>query len=129
MIGSVFSAYFIIVANSWMQHPVGVEMVDGRPVMTDAWAVFTNNTALVAVPPHTLFGALAVAGASCWVSPGTTSGAAATMALMWWARTASWFPARPQSRAVTKRLHRMDDILANWCSGGHDLLRRNGHHR
>ena len=61
VIGSVFSAYFIIVANSWMQHPVGVEMIDGRPVMTDAWAVFTNNTALVAVP-HTLFGALAVAG-------------------------------------------------------------------
>jgi cytochrome d ubiquinol oxidase subunit I len=44
-----------------MQHPVGVDMIDGRPVMTDAWAVFTNNTALVAVP-HTLFGALAVAG-------------------------------------------------------------------
>ncbi len=62
VIGSVFSAYFIIVANSWMQHPVGVEMIDGRPVMTDAWAVFTNNTALVAVP-HTIFGALAVAGA------------------------------------------------------------------
>lgn len=62
VIGSVFSAYFIIVANSWMQHPVGVEMVNGRPVMTDAWAVFTNNTALVAVP-HTLFGALGVAGA------------------------------------------------------------------
>jgi cytochrome bd ubiquinol oxidase subunit I len=61
VIGSVFSAYFIIVANSWMQHPVGVDMVDGRPVMTDAWAVFTNNTALVAVP-HTLMGALAVAG-------------------------------------------------------------------
>ena len=61
VVGSVFSAYFIIVANSWMQHPVGVEMIDGRPVMTDAWAVFTNNTALVAVP-HTLFGALAVAG-------------------------------------------------------------------
>ncbi len=62
VIGSVFSAYFIIVANSWMQHPVGVTMVNGRPVMTDAWAVFTNNTAMVAVP-HTLFGALAVAGA------------------------------------------------------------------
>ncbi|MET3811128.1 cytochrome ubiquinol oxidase subunit I [Arthrobacter sp. UYEF3] len=62
VIGSVFSAYFIIVANSWMQHPVGVEMINGRPVMTDAWAVFTNNTALVAVP-HTLFGSLAVAGA------------------------------------------------------------------
>jgi cytochrome d ubiquinol oxidase subunit I len=61
VVGSVFSAYFIIVANSWMQHPVGVQMQDGRPVMTDAWAVFTNNTALVAVP-HTLMGALAVAG-------------------------------------------------------------------
>ncbi|MET3142219.1 UNVERIFIED_ORG: cytochrome d ubiquinol oxidase subunit I [Arthrobacter sp. UYEF2] len=59
--GSVFSAYFIIVANSWMQHPVGAKIIDGRPVMTDAWAVFTNNTALVAFP-HTLMGALAVAG-------------------------------------------------------------------
>jgi cytochrome bd ubiquinol oxidase subunit I len=61
VVGSLFSAYFIIVANSWMQHPVGVEVINGRPVMTDAWAVFTNNTALVAVP-HTLMGALAVAG-------------------------------------------------------------------
>ncbi|MDQ4489699.1 cytochrome ubiquinol oxidase subunit I [Sinomonas sp. ASV486] len=61
VIGSAVSAYFIIVANSWMQHPVGVKVVDGRPVMTDAWAVFTNNTALVAVP-HTILGALGVAG-------------------------------------------------------------------
>ena len=30
VIGSIVSAYFIIVANSWMQHPVGVE-VDRRP--------------------------------------------------------------------------------------------------
>jgi cytochrome d ubiquinol oxidase subunit I len=60
VIGSVISAYFIIVANSWMQHPVGIEMIDGRPRMTDAWAVFTNNTALVAFP-HTVFGAIAVA--------------------------------------------------------------------
>ena len=28
VIGSVFSAYFILAANSWMQPPVGVEMVD-----------------------------------------------------------------------------------------------------
>lgn len=61
VLGSVVSAYFILVANSWMQHPVGVTVVDGRPRMTDAWAVFTNNTALVAFP-HTIFGALAVAG-------------------------------------------------------------------
>ncbi|QCU77872.1 cytochrome ubiquinol oxidase subunit I [Citricoccus sp. SGAir0253] len=62
VIGSVFSAYFILAANAWMQHPVGVEMVDGRPVMNDLWAVLTNNTLLVHFP-HTLFGAVSVAGA------------------------------------------------------------------
>ena len=51
--GSVVSAFFIIVANSWMQHPVGVELVDGRPVMTDIWAVLTAYS-------HTIMGALAV---------------------------------------------------------------------
>ncbi len=60
--GSIVSAFFILVANSWMQHPVGVELVDGRPVMTDIWAVLTNNTALVAYA-HTLSGAIAVGGA------------------------------------------------------------------
>ena len=61
VIGSWISAYFIIVANSWMQHPVGVEMVDGSPVMTDVWAVLGNNTAVAAFT-HTIFGALAVGG-------------------------------------------------------------------
>ncbi|MFD1722394.1 cytochrome ubiquinol oxidase subunit I [Amnibacterium endophyticum] len=60
--GSVLSAYFIIVANSWMQHPVGVQLVDGRPVMTDVVAVLTNNTALTAFA-HTMAGSLAVGGA------------------------------------------------------------------
>jgi cytochrome d ubiquinol oxidase subunit I len=60
--GSVVSAFFIIVANSWMQHPVGVELVDGRPVMNDIWAVLTNNTALTAFS-HTIMGALAVGAA------------------------------------------------------------------
>lgn len=55
------SAYFIIVANSWMQHPVGVELVDGRPVLTDIWAVLGNNTAIAAYT-HALAGSLAVAG-------------------------------------------------------------------
>jgi cytochrome d ubiquinol oxidase subunit I len=58
---SVVSAYFILVANSWMQHPVGVELIDGRPVMTDVVAVFTNNTAIAAFT-HTIFGSLGVAG-------------------------------------------------------------------
>ena len=59
--GSVVSAYFIIAANSWMQHPVGVKLVDGRPLMTDVWAVLGNNTAIAAFT-HTIFGAFAVGG-------------------------------------------------------------------
>ena len=62
VLGSIASAFFIIVANSWMQHPVGVELVDGRPVMTDVWAVLTNNTALVAYV-HVLFGAISIGAA------------------------------------------------------------------
>ncbi|NHU86226.1 cytochrome ubiquinol oxidase subunit I [Kocuria sp. JC486] len=62
VLGSVASAYFIIVANSWMQHPVGVELIDGRPVMTDIWAVLTNNTALAAFT-HAIFGAVGVGSA------------------------------------------------------------------
>src|SRR6266567_1382144 len=40
--GSAFSALFILAANSWMQHPVGYVMVNGKPVLNDIWAVFTN---------------------------------------------------------------------------------------
>jgi cytochrome d ubiquinol oxidase subunit I len=61
VLGSISSAFYIIVANSWMQHPVGVILVHGRPVMNDVWAVLTNNTALVAFS-HTLMGSVAVAG-------------------------------------------------------------------
>jgi cytochrome bd ubiquinol oxidase subunit I len=61
-LATVLSAYFILAANSWMQHPVGVELVDGRPRLTSIWALLTNNTALAAVP-HTIAGCFAVAGA------------------------------------------------------------------
>ena len=61
IIGSILSAFFIIVANSWMQHPVGVQLVNGRPQLVDIWAVLTNNTALAAYS-HTLTGSIGVAG-------------------------------------------------------------------
>ena len=41
-LGSVLSAAFIMAANSWMQHPVGYTMVNGKPQLNDIWAVFTN---------------------------------------------------------------------------------------
>jgi len=41
-LGTVLSAAFIMAANSWMQHPVGYQMVNGKPVLNDIWALFTN---------------------------------------------------------------------------------------
>ncbi|MCX2963465.1 cytochrome ubiquinol oxidase subunit I [Gordonia aquimaris] len=71
-IGVNASAYFIIAANSWMQHPVGVAWDDSRdrPAMNDFWAVLTNNTTLAAFP-HVIAGAFLTAGTfvaaiGCW---------------------------------------------------------------
>ena len=41
-LGSALSAAFILAANSWMQHPVGYMMVNGKPQLNDIWALFTN---------------------------------------------------------------------------------------
>ena len=54
---TMLSAYFILAANSWMQHPVGYEMVDGKPELTNIAAVLFNNTAIYAFV-HTILGAL-----------------------------------------------------------------------
>lgn len=61
-LATIASAYFILAANSWMQHPVGVELVDGRPQLTSIWALLGNSTVLAAFP-HAIAGAFAVAGA------------------------------------------------------------------
>ena len=62
-IGTWLSAYFILAANSFMQHPVGVRYnaERGRAELTSIWKLLTNNTAL-ATFPHTVAGALVVAG-------------------------------------------------------------------
>jgi cytochrome bd-type quinol oxidase subunit 1 len=46
-IGSMLSALFILVANSWMQHPVGYTLNKaGQPVLNNVWALFVNPTFL-----------------------------------------------------------------------------------
>ncbi|MEC4015792.1 cytochrome ubiquinol oxidase subunit I [Streptomyces sp. H27-D2] len=47
-LGTVLSAYFILAANSWMQHPVGysVDKETGKAQLNDIWTVLTQNTAL-----------------------------------------------------------------------------------
>ncbi|MER7367958.1 cytochrome ubiquinol oxidase subunit I [Nonomuraea wenchangensis] len=61
-IGTNISAYFILAANSWMQHPVGYRINNGRAELTDIWAVLTNSTTLVTFP-HVIAGGFLVAGA------------------------------------------------------------------
>ncbi|GAA4503055.1 cytochrome ubiquinol oxidase subunit I [Actinoallomurus oryzae] len=62
-VGTLLSAYFILAANSWMQHPVGyhLDTATGRARLTDFWAVLTNSTMLVAFP-HTITAAFVTAG-------------------------------------------------------------------
>ncbi|GLY92455.1 cytochrome ubiquinol oxidase subunit I [Actinoallomurus iriomotensis] len=62
-VGTLLSAYFILAANSWMQHPVGyhLDTTTGRARLTDFWAVLTNSTMLVAFP-HTITAAFVTAG-------------------------------------------------------------------
>ena len=57
-VGTLLSAYFILAANSWMQHPVGYEFnrVTGRAEMHDFAAVLFNKVQLVTFP-HTVLGA------------------------------------------------------------------------
>jgi len=54
---ALLSAYAILVANTWMQHPVGYELVDGRARLTNVLPVLFNvNVGLTTA--HVLFGAL-----------------------------------------------------------------------
>src|SRR6266540_3315513 len=55
-IGTQLSAYFILAANSWMQHPVGyvLNRATGRAELKNIFAVLTNSTLLVTFP-HTIF--------------------------------------------------------------------------
>ncbi|MEG3630787.1 cytochrome ubiquinol oxidase subunit I [Streptomyces poriticola] len=54
-LGTVLSAWFILAANSFMQHPVGyrIDPVSGRAQLTDIWQVLFQDTTLVVVF-HTL---------------------------------------------------------------------------
>ena len=71
-IGTVLSAYFILAANSWMQHPVGYTFNEaaGRAELTDIMAVLLNSTAIVAfvhtIPAAFVTGGAFVAGVAMW---------------------------------------------------------------
>jgi cytochrome d ubiquinol oxidase subunit I len=60
-IASNLSAYWILVANSWMQHPVGYTIRNGRAELTDFWAVISQPFAILTYF-HTVFAGYIVAG-------------------------------------------------------------------
>lgn len=60
-IGSNLSAIWILVANSFMQHPVGYVIQNGRAEMQDFFALILNPHVFLQFP-HVIFGALATAG-------------------------------------------------------------------
>ncbi len=63
-IGTNISAYFILAANSWMQHPVGyrVNPETHRAELTSIWKVLTNSTVIIGAFPHTITAAFLTAG-------------------------------------------------------------------
>ncbi|NWG00631.1 MAG: cytochrome ubiquinol oxidase subunit I [Thermoanaerobaculaceae bacterium] len=60
-VASNLSAFWILVANAWMQSPVGFEIRNGRAELTDFVAVVTQRFAVLEVV-HTLGGAYILAG-------------------------------------------------------------------
>ncbi|HVU13259.1 MAG TPA: cytochrome ubiquinol oxidase subunit I [Phototrophicaceae bacterium] len=64
------SAFWILVANSFMQHPVGYTMVNGHAEMSDFFALITNPNVLLQFP-HVALGGITtgsffVLGISAW---------------------------------------------------------------
>jgi cytochrome bd ubiquinol oxidase subunit I len=69
-LGAWLSAYFILVANSWMQHPVGYKVSGGKAELTSIGDLLTNEFALRAYL-HVLLaglitGSLVIFGVACW---------------------------------------------------------------
>jgi cytochrome d ubiquinol oxidase subunit I len=70
--GTWLSAYFIIAANSWMQHPVGytINPTAGRAQATDIWPIFFQRLTIMAyghvILAGMLTGGFVVLGVACW---------------------------------------------------------------
>jgi cytochrome bd ubiquinol oxidase subunit I len=67
-IGTMFSSFWILANNTWMQVPLGYELIDGRIVPTDWWTITTGPIQLVRWT-HTLLGAFLTTG-MCVIATG-----------------------------------------------------------
>jgi cytochrome d ubiquinol oxidase subunit I len=64
------SAYMILVANSWMQHPVGYKVVNGKAQLTSVGSLLSNHFAIYAwvhvILAGLIFGSVVMLGVCCW---------------------------------------------------------------
>jgi cytochrome d ubiquinol oxidase subunit I len=69
-LGTWLSAFFILVANSWMQDPVGSKVVNGEAQLTSVWSLLSSTFALWAFGHVILVGltagSIVVLGVACW---------------------------------------------------------------
>ncbi|MFS3130499.1 cytochrome ubiquinol oxidase subunit I [Nocardioides sp. Bht2] len=96
-IGTLFSSYFILAANSWMQHPVGhtYNAETGRAELVDFWAVMFNKVQIWAFP-HVitaayLTGGAFVLGISAWLYLRKRTAEADRPMYLTGARVGAWF--------------------------------------
>jgi cytochrome d ubiquinol oxidase subunit I len=72
-LGTILSAYFILAANAWMQHPVGytINLEKGRAELTSIVEVLSQKTALATffhtIPSAAFTGGAFIAGISAWL--------------------------------------------------------------
>jgi cytochrome d ubiquinol oxidase subunit I len=45
-VSGILSAFFVVLANGWMNHPVGFQLRDGQPIQINPLATFTNPVGL-----------------------------------------------------------------------------------
>ena len=69
-LAGTFSAIWILIANSWMQHPVGYEIRNGRAELTDFLAIITQKFAILEffhmIPAAFILSAFFVMGISAY---------------------------------------------------------------
>lgn len=97
-LGVNLSAFFIIAANSFMQHPVGARFnpVTRRAELESIWALFSNNTAIAAFW-HAVGAALLTAGTFV-------------------AAVSAWWMVRSRGSADAAALFRPTTILGCWIA-------------
>ena len=86
-LGTMFSSFWILVNNSWMQVPIGHSIVNGKIIPADWWAITTGEVMRVRWP-HMLLGAflttgMCVAATGAWYTLRNIHPAEARVMLNW----------------------------------------------